>query len=129
MTIEFEISGLIPATPNEVYKAWLESDRHTKMTGGKAEVSDVLGAPFQAWDGYIEGINLELDPGARILQNWRTTEFEDTDEDSLLEVLFVLEAEQTRVTIRHSNLPDHGMQYKQGWVDAYFTPMQEYFNK
>ena len=21
----------------------------------------------------------------------------------------------------------HGMQYKQGWVDAYFTPMNEFF--
>ena len=127
MAIVFDVSGLIPAKPDEVYKAWLDSKEHSEMTGGEANVSDVIGAPFQAWDEYIEGINLELEPGKRILQNWRTTEFEDSDEDSLLEILFEAEEGQTRVTIRHSNLPDHGMQYKQGWVDAYFTPMQEYF--
>ena len=88
MKTEFDVSALIPATPKEVYAAWLDSEKHTNMTGGKAEVTDVIGATFQAWDGYIEGINLELDPGKRILQHWRTSEFEDEDEDSLLEVLF-----------------------------------------
>ena len=111
-----------------MYAAWLDSEKHTIMTGGKAEVTDVIGATFLAWDGYIEGINLELEPGKRILQHWRTSEFEDTDEDSLLEVLLEAEGESTRITIRHSNLPEHGMQYKQGWVDAYFTPMQVYFD-
>ena len=129
MKIEFNVSDLIPATPKEVYAAWLDSEKHTNMTGGKADVTDVIGATFLAWDGYIEGINLELDPGKRILQHWRTSEFEDADEDSLLEVLFKVESGHTRITIRHSNLPEHGMQYKQGWVDSYFTPMQVYFQE
>jgi len=129
MKIEFIVADLIPATPKEVYTAWLDSEKHTNMTGGKAEVTDVIGASFQAWDGYIEGINLELEPGKRILQHWRTSEFEDEDEDSLLEVLFKVESGHTRIIIRHSNLPEHGMQYKQGWVDAYFTPMQVYFQE
>jgi uncharacterized protein YndB with AHSA1/START domain len=127
--MEFEVSGTIGARPNDVYHAWLESEKHTGMTGGKAEVSDTVGAPFQAWDGYIEGINLELDPGKRILQHWRTSEFEESDEDSLLEILFDPEGDKTRVTIKHSNLPAHGMQYKQGWVDNYFDPMNTYFSQ
>ena len=129
MAIEFEVSGTIPATPDLVYEAWLDSEKHTGMTGGEALVSNMVGDAFHAWDGYIEGVNLELDPGKRILQKWRTSEFEESDEDSLLEILFETVEEQTRLTIRHSKLPDHGMQYKQGWVDAYFTPMQEYFKK
>lgn len=28
---------------------------------------------------------------------------------------------------RHSGLPAHGMQYQQGWKDACFEPMKEYF--
>ena len=127
MAIKFEVSGVIAASTGQVLNAWLNSEEHTKMTGGKAEVSDVIGATFRAWDGYIEGTNLELDPGKRILQNWRTTEFEESDEDSLLEILFEPESEHTRVTIRHSNLPGHGMQYKQGWIDNYFEPMNAYF--
>ena len=61
------------------------------------------------------------------VQRWRTTEFEERDADSLLEVLFEAEEKGTKVTIRHSELPEHGMQYEQGWRDSYFTPMKEYF--
>jgi len=129
MAIEFEVSGMIPAAPELVYVAWLDSEKHTGMTGAEAPVPDMVGGTFHAWDGYIEGVNLELDPGKRILQKWRTSEFEETDEDSLLELLLEPVEEHTRLTIRHSKLPDHGMQYKQGWVDAYFTPMQEFFKK
>lgn len=129
MGIEFEISDLIPASPNEVYAAWLDSDEHTQMTGGRAVVSAKVGEPFEAWDGYIQGRNLELVPGRRILQHWRTTEFDESCGDSLLEILLDPEGDGTRVTVRHSDLPEHGMQYRQGWADAYFNPMKQYFVK
>ncbi len=129
MSIEFEVSELIPAIPEMVYAAWLNSKEHSLMTGSPARVSAKVGEPFEAWDGYIQGKNLELDPPNRILQLWRTSEFESSEEDSLLEVLFVPEGHGTRVTIRHSNLPAHGMQYQQGWIDSYFVPMLDYFKE
>jgi uncharacterized protein YndB with AHSA1/START domain len=127
--IKFRISELFPATPEVLYKAWLNPDIHTDMTGGKAEVSDQVGEDFTAWDGYISGKNLELQPPLRILQSWRTTEFSASDPDSILEITFIPEGKETRIIIRHSDLPEHGMQYQQGWVDAYFTPMKEYFQE
>jgi uncharacterized protein YndB with AHSA1/START domain len=127
MSIKFEVSDVIPASPDTIYNAWLNSEEHSRMTGGKANVSANLGATFEAWDGYIQGENLELESPKRILQHWRTSEFETTEKDSLLEILFDTGGDGTRVTIRHSNLPDHGMQYRQGWMDAYFIPMKEYF--
>jgi uncharacterized protein YndB with AHSA1/START domain len=129
MAIEFEFSQLIPASPETIYDAWLDSRQHSDMTGGEANVSAVAGDRFNAWDGYITGQNLELDPPRRILQHWRTTEFQESDEDSLLDLSFEPEGSSTRVTIRHSNLPDHGMRYRQGWVEAYFNPMKAYFGK
>jgi hypothetical protein len=68
-----------------------------------------------------------LEPGRRIVQSWRTTEFTSVEQDSLLEILFVPTSEQTRLVLRHSDLPEHGTQYEQGWEDAYFTPMRSYF--
>jgi len=129
MSVEFEVSDVIPAAPETVYSAWLDSEEHARMTGDTANVSAVAGAPFEAWGGYIQGRNLELEPGIRILQSWRTSEFEDSEPDSLLEVVLTPEGIGTTVTIRHSNLPPHGMQYQQGWIDSYFTPMKEYFLK
>jgi uncharacterized protein YndB with AHSA1/START domain len=128
MSIEFEVSAVIPALPEIVYAAWLNSKKHSRMTGSTAQVSNQVGEAFEAWDGYIQGKNLELDPPKRILQSWRTSEFEDLDEDSLLEILFAAVGASTRVTIHHSNLPAHGMQYQQGWIDSYFDPMIAYFS-
>lgn len=127
MAIEFEVSEVIPAPPDVLYRAWLDSDEHARMTGASARASDQVGAEFSAWAGYIQGCNLELEQDRRIVQSWRTSEFEDTKEDSRLEVLFEPHPDGTLVTVRHSNLPDHGMQYQQGWIDSYFTPMRSYF--
>jgi activator of HSP90 ATPase len=129
MTVEFQLSDVIPATPDVLYNAWLSSEEHSKMTGSKAHVSSKAGEGFEAWDGYIQGTNIELEPHRRILQHWRTSEFADTEADSLLEVVFETEGDGTRITIIHSELPDHGMQYRQGWIDAYFTPMKVYFRQ
>ena len=127
MSVEFRISNLISAPPEELYHAWLDSEVHSKMTGGKAEISDQVGGKFSAWDGYIKGENLELNPPLRILQKWRTTDFQEEDPDSLVEITFIAEGKKTRITIRHTELPPHGMKYQQGWIDAYFDPMKSYF--
>ena len=129
MSIKFEVLDVIPASPEVVYNAWLNSEEHSKMTGSHAEVSSEVGDAFEAWDGYIQGVNMELEPNKRILQHWRTSEFEKSDKDSLLEILLEPDVDGTRVTIKHSDLPDHGMQYQQGWIDSYFIPMKEYFEK
>lgn len=125
MKVEFEVSGVVPEPPEEIYRAWLDSEGHSRMTGSPAEAGAEVGDRFSAWDGYISGRNLMLDPGKRIVQAWRTTEFAPADEDSLLEISLEPVSGGTRVTIHHSNLPADGMQYRQGWVDYYFGPMQE----
>lgn len=127
MAIEFIISALIPADPQEVYSAWLSSEGHSKMTGSPASVSAEVGGEFEAWDGYIHGRNLELEYAKRIVQSWRTFEFNEDDPDSRLEITLEPVGEQTRLTLRHMGLPPHGGQYEQGWVESYFEPMKEYF--
>lgn len=127
MSPKFEISTLIPATPDKIYKAWLDSKGHSQMTGSKAKVSNKVGETFEAWDGYISGTNLELKPGKKIVQSWRTVEFDDSEKDSHLEIELVPAKGGTKLTIRHSNLPPGGEQYKQGWADNYFEPMKAYF--
>jgi uncharacterized protein YndB with AHSA1/START domain len=127
MAIEFVISALIPATPQEVYAAWLSSEGHSQMTGGSASITADVGGEFEAWDGYIQGKNLELIPGKRIVQSWRTSEFNGDEPDSRIEITLESVADQTKLTLNHTGLPPHGMQYEQGWVESYFEPMKEYF--
>jgi activator of HSP90 ATPase len=127
MVKAFTVSEWFPASPEEVYQAWLDSKNHAQMTGSPARMSSKVGEEFEAWDGYIFGKNLELEPGKRILQTWRTTEFDPSEQDSLVEIVFEPVVNGTKVTIHHSNLPAHGSQYQQGWVDFYFQPMKVYF--
>lgn len=127
MPNSFEVSEILPASPEDIFHAWLDSYEHSQMTGSPAQVTPQVGAEFSAWDGYIFGKNLELQPGKRILQAWRTTEFQENDADSLVEVLLEPVDGGTRVTLRHSELPAESDQYLQGWIDYYFTPMKAFF--
>ena len=100
------------------------------MTGNAAKVDGKVGGKFTAWDGYIFGSTLELEPDQRIVQAWRTSEFPEDAPDSRLEILFEEVAEGTKVTLIHSNMPEDQVDsYRQGWEDFYFRPMKEYFGK
>ncbi len=127
--MEFQVSDIIPATPEEIYDTWLDSEGHWAMTGGRAKASAEAGGEFEAWEGYITGKNLDLERGKRILQSWRTAEFQPTDEDSELEITLHEVEGGTRVTLNHRKLPPHGSQYEQGWIDHYFEPMKLHFGR
>jgi activator of HSP90 ATPase len=128
MAETIQLSDLIPARPEEIYRMWLNSEGHAKLTGSPAEASPLVGSAFTAWDGYISGKTVGLEPNRRILQLWRTTEFPADSPDSRLEILLELENDSTRVTFKHTNIPDgQGGSYRQGWIDSYFTPMKKHF--
>ena len=130
MGYDFEVSDVLPGTPDEIYAAWMSSEGHTAMTGAEAHVDPRVGGDFDAWDGYITGRTLALEPGRRIVQSWRTSEFDDTHEDSRIEVLLEPLGEGTRITIRHTNVPDGQTGYEEGgWQESYFDPMREYFGR
>lgn len=115
------------ATAEAIYNAWLDSGKHTEMTGGEAVCSGEVGGAFSAWDGYISGSNKALKPNEEIVQNWRTVEFAEDDEDSELIVRLKDVDGGCELTLIHTHIPEGQTQYEQGWVDNYFVPMREYF--
>jgi uncharacterized protein YndB with AHSA1/START domain len=124
----FTLTTTIPASPQEIYEAWLDSLAHSEMTGGDASMSDAASADVSAWDGYITGRNVELVPGERIVQSWRTTQFTDEHEDSLITVTLEEVEDGTLLTLLHTNVPDAQTSYEHGgWQEHYFDPMKEYF--
>jgi uncharacterized protein YndB with AHSA1/START domain len=130
MSLKFTVSDVIPATPQAIYDAWLDSRAHARMTGAKAKASAKVGDAFSAWDGYATGRNLELDPGKRIVQSWRTTDFAASDPDSKITITLTPSGSSgTRITLLHTRVPDGHDNVKIGWRDYYFEPMKEYFGK
>ena len=120
---------ILPSSSERLYHAWLDSQEHSAFTGSTAEIDPTPGGSFTAWDGYIEGRTLELEPYRRIVQAWRTTEFPAGSPDSRLEIQIDAVEGGTQITLIHSQIPDgQGTQYAQGWEDYYFKPMREYFS-
>lgn len=126
----FTLSTVLPVSAEKIYKAWLSSDGHSAMTGSPAKVTGRVGGKFTAWDGYISGKTLELEPPRRILQVLRTSEFPDDAPDSTVEILLKEVKGGTKITLKHSGMPEEQVDsYRQGWEDFYFKPMREYFGK
>jgi len=129
MPYDYTLTAVIPASAREIYDAWLDSLAHSEMTGGRANMSAEIGAEFSAWDGYITGRNLELVPGERIVQSWRTTKFPEDHEDSTITVVLEEGDDGTLLTLSHSNVPEGHLGYEQGgWQKSYFEPMIAYFS-
>jgi uncharacterized protein YndB with AHSA1/START domain len=127
-TESIQVSGVIRAPPDRIYEAWLDSAEHSAMTGGRATIDANVGGRFTAWDGYIEGATLELEPGRRIVQRWRTTEFPADAADSLVEIRLEPLEDGTRIIFLHSEIPEgQRTRYEQNWREHYLDPMDRYF--
>jgi activator of HSP90 ATPase len=121
---------IIPATPEEVYDAFMEANRHSAFTGSKATSDPKVGGKFTAWDGYISGKNLELERSKKIVQEWKTTEWPEGYAPSRFELTLKKTKEGTEISMIHSNVPaEQADDIKQGWIDFYWNPLKKYFSK
>lgn len=68
---------LIRTTPKAIYDALMNEKKHSQFTGERAKVCARVGAPFSCYDDYITGITLDLKPGKRIVQAWRSQNWPD----------------------------------------------------
>ncbi|MBN8704341.1 MAG: SRPBCC domain-containing protein [Bacteroidetes bacterium] len=124
------LSLFFPVDPAALYLGWLDSDEHSSFSGSEASIDPSQGGSFTAWDGYISGRNLVLEPFRRILQSWRTTDFPANAPDSRLELLFEPSGKGTQLVLIHSDFPPEQKEvYAQGWKDYYLDPMTDYFGE
>jgi activator of HSP90 ATPase len=120
----------IPATAQEVYRVLSNAPAHAAFSGAPASGEAKAGERFSFWGGQIVGKHLELQPGKRILQEWRPGNWPEGQAPTLLEFTFVEGADGTDVTMVHSRLPaDQVEHFQAGWNERYWKPMKEYFQK
>jgi activator of HSP90 ATPase len=117
------------ASPHEVYESLMDSRQHAKFTGAKASISRKVGGKFTAYDGYIEGVNLDLVPDEKIVQSWRGS---DWPEGHYSRATFSLQQVEggTRLTFIQTEVPeDQYDSISQGWHDYYWKPMKKMLEK
>lgn len=114
--------------PDILWNAWMDSREHSDFTESEAEIDPRPGGLFTAAKGYVNGKTLELDPGQKIIQSWRTKDFQESDSDSILELTFTEIPEGCLLNLYHYNLPSEtAEEYTRGWEEYYFKPMRRYF--
>jgi activator of HSP90 ATPase len=117
------------ANPHDVYEALMDSKKHAQFTGDRASISRKVGGKFSVFDGYSEGINLELVPDKKIVQTWRAS---DWQEGHYSKVTFLLKETVggTRLAFTQTGVPvEQYDDITQGWRDYYWAPMKEMLEK
>lgn len=94
-----DLDAFLSASPAQIFQRWVDGEGHAEMTGAAASSDPRPGGTFTAWDGYIRGQHVALEPPGRIVQRWRTAEFP----------------------------AGQGERYRGGWERFYFQPMRAFF--
>ena len=129
-TVKIMQKVIIPATPMEVYEAYVDGKKQTEFTGSKAISDTKVGGEFTAWDGYIKGKYLDLEPGRKIVQEWISTDFVEGTTPSRFEIALKEVKGGTELTMIHSGVPENAAEdIGQGWKDYYWEPMKKYFKE
>src|SRR5258705_11572713 len=111
-----------------LYNTYINAKEHSKSIGIPVDIRDKEGTRFKTHDGYISGNNLQLVKDRLIVQNWRASEWSQSDLDST----FVLSSEQAGndgiVNMVHANIPEkHYAGIKDGWNTYYWKTWKKNF--
>jgi activator of HSP90 ATPase len=120
----------IPASPQEVYEAFVDPKKHSAFTGSKATGKAKPGGKFTAWDGYSFGKYIEFESGKCLVQEWQTTDWPEGYSPSRFELTFREVPEGTEISMVHSNIPAaQKEELAEGWEEFYWRPLKKYFTR
>ncbi len=114
----------------KLFSIYMDRKKHSAATGGEAKINSKVGTSFSAWDGYINGKNLQIVKNVLIVQTWRSADFSTSDTDSIFMLAFEKKGKNAVVHMVHGNIPEHQYEgLKKGWNDFYWKPWKKYLAK
>jgi len=112
------------ASPRAVYEALMDSRRHAMFSGAPARISRRPGGRFTVYGSYISGVNLELIPGRKIVQFWRSRGWPKYHYSTVTYALSRAKG-GTRLAFTQEGVPDDDYKDKQqGWKTHYWQRMK-----
>ncbi len=124
--------ALVGAPPQQVFELLTSGSLFGAATGQPAEITDREGDSFSLFGGRVEGRQIELVPGQRVVQAWRF----GTAHPSVWEpgvystVRFSLEpdGDRTRLVIDHTGIPAEWIEHiSLGYPAFYRDPIAAFF--
>jgi uncharacterized protein YndB with AHSA1/START domain len=117
----------LPARPTEVYAALMEEKRHAAFTGAPAQIEPHVGGTVACYGGYIAGVNVELVPGKRIVQAWRSKDWPKGCYSLVTFALAPAGRGKTKLSFTHVGVLAGDVKAKSsGWRTHYWEPLQRY---
>ena len=120
---------VIKASPHEIFEAIMDSKKHSEFTGGKAVISRKINGKFTAYEGYIQGKNLNIIKDKKIIQSWTCVDWEPNE---ISKIIFYLKKikDGTKIEFLQYNLPDRFYkEISKGWKEHYWEKLKDYFEK
>jgi len=123
---DFKKYYIIPAEPEVIYAALTNPATIQLWSGEVAEMSTQPNTEFSLWEGSIEGLNIEFEPGKRIVQQWY---FGEQEEPSIVTIKLHEHKSGTSVELKHTNIPDEAYDdMVTGWNENYFGSLLDFYN-
>lgn len=127
MTIKQTIT--FNASAEAVYGALVSSDVFAAATNADANISPNVGGAFSCFAGQITGRNLELIPGARIVQAWRAGPWQE-GVYSIVRFDVSESDNKTLLEMEHSAYPEGAEEHLEGgWQKMYWDPLKSYLDE
>jgi activator of HSP90 ATPase len=121
------------ATPERVYDALTDATRFSAVTAFSsvpnappAQIAHEVGGSFALFGGHILGRHVDLVPGQRVVQAWRTA---DWAPGVFSIALFDLKGQGAKTTLllTHTGFPNgQGEHLAAGWHANYWEPLRKY---
>lgn len=126
ITQEIDFPNTAASTLFELYT---NAEKHQKVTGASATITDKLGEPFNLYNGFCFGENIEIKPNQLIIQSWRTENWIIDADDSTVIIRFVEDEKGTTVYLTHADIPEVlAESLKKGWEDFYWNKWKEFLS-
>ena len=124
--------SLIAAPPQQVFEVLTSGGLFSAATGQPAEITDREGDSFSIFGGRVEGRQIELVPGQRVVQAWRFGSAHPSawEPGVYSTVRFALEptGAGTRLVIDHAGIPAEWTEHiSQGYPSFYQDPIAKFF--
>lgn len=122
---DFKKYYVLPAEPEELYRALTTEITIRLWTGDEVEIDPTVGGEFSMWDGAIQGKFIALEPFQKIVQQWY---FGDQQEPSIATLKLHKHKKGTSLEVRHTNIPEEAFQdISAGWDDPYIASLEDFY--
>lgn len=115
--MDFHYTTEIFADPEEVFAALTNPFQIELWSGYPAEMKAEPGYMFSLWEGDITGVNVEVVPNRRLVQEWF---FGEQDERSMVDIQLKKQDGKTLISLNHTHIPEEVYEeITEGWQEYY----------